>query len=96
MVAAFPVYSYQWRRDSATAVLSYDSARALATGAGVALERDPASMTLHAQAGLWNLWVSDATLLDSLVQDARTVGVTKIALWRMGLEDPAVWTRVIR
>jgi spore germination protein YaaH len=96
LVAAFPAYGYEWRSDSATAVLSYDDARQHAADAQASLERDPVSMTLHTQATGWTIWVSDAVLLDSLVQDARISGVTKFALWRLGLEDPAVWTRVIQ
>ena len=95
LVAAFPTYSYQWQTDSATAVLSYYDARQRAANAHVGLERDPASITLHTQAPGWTIWVSDAVLLDSLVRDARISGVTKFALWRLGLEDPAVWTGVI-
>jgi spore germination protein YaaH len=96
LVVAFPTYGYQWRPDSATAVLSYDDARQRATGAQVGLERDPTSIMLHTQAAGWTIWVSDAVLLDSLVRDARISGVAKFALWRLGLEDPAVWTHVIR
>ena len=90
LVAAFPTYGYQWRQDSATAVLSYDDASRLAPG----LVRDTASMTLHAEGARWTIWASDAILLDSLVREARRAGVTRIALWRLGLEDPALWTRL--
>ena len=95
VVAAFPAYGYQWRSDSATAVLSYSDAVRLSASAHVPLERDPASMTLHAQAAGWTVWTSDAVLLERLVQDARRDGVTRFAIWRLGLEDAAVWTRVI-
>lgn len=93
LVAAYPVYGYQWRSDSATAVISYDDARRLATSAHVPLVREPSSNTLHADADQWHLWTSDAVLLDTLTQDAHALGVTKIALWRLGLEDPAIWTQ---
>jgi spore germination protein YaaH len=96
LVAALPTYGYQWRPDSATAVLSYDDARQRAADAHVEMQRDPASLTLHAQADGWTIWVSDATLLDSLMRDARISGVSKFALWRMGLEDAAVWTQIRR
>lgn len=101
LVAAFPTYGYQWRSDSATAVLSFADAEQLASAAHVPLTRDPASSTLHAESPpsegpSWNVWVSDATLLDTLVSGARTLGVTKFALWRLGLEDPRVWTTIKR
>ena len=96
LVAAFPAYGYQWRPDSATAVLSYADAQQRAARANVPLERDSASATLHAKTAQWELWSSDAVLLDTLIQQARDHGITRIALWRLGLEDPAIWTRVIR
>jgi spore germination protein YaaH len=93
LVAAYPLYGYQWRSDSATAVISYDDAKRLTTN--VPLTREPSSTTLHADTDTWHLWVSDATLLDTLVNDAKTAGITKFALWRLGLEDPAIWTTVV-
>jgi spore germination protein YaaH len=35
--------------------------------------------------------VSDAALIDALVQIVRDRGVHTVALWRLGQEDPAVW-----
>ena len=95
LVAAYPVYGYQWRSDSATAVLSFNDAHRITAAGGVPLIRDPGSVTLHADTDTWHIWASDATQLDTLVRDARTLGITKIALWRLGLEDPAVWTSVV-
>ena len=96
VVAAFPIYGYQWRADSATAVVSFAQSEQLAQDAHVPLQRDPSSNTLHATANGWSIWVSDAVLLDSLVRGARRAGITKIALWRLGLEDPRIWTDVVR
>jgi spore germination protein YaaH len=96
VVAAFPIYGYRWRSDSATAIVSFPEAEAVAREAHVALQRDPASSTLHAESDGWSVWVSDATLLDSLVRGARRTGITKFALWRLGLEDPRIWTDVVR
>ena len=92
IVAAYPVYGYQWRSDSATAILSYADAEQLARSAHAPLVRDPSSATLHVEGPTWSAWVSDAVLLDSLVSGARRAGVTRFALWRLGLEDPRAWT----
>lgn len=96
LIAALPVYGYQWRSDTATAVVSFTDAVHLAQDAHVPLVRDPTSATLHAETPRWSIWVSDATLVDTLVHGARVLGVTKFALWRLGLEDPSVWTTVVR
>lgn len=94
VVAALPLYGYQWRADAPTAIISYDDARRLAAEAGVALDRDPATSTLHAmRAGPdgWELWVSDAVLIDALQREVASLGVRRVAFWRLGLEDPAIW-----
>jgi spore germination protein YaaH len=95
IVAAFPTYGYKWQSDSATSVISLGDAERLARDANVPLQRDPASSTLHAESAGWSVWVSDAVLVDSLVRSARRTGITKFALWRLGLEDPKLWTDVV-
>ena len=99
VVAGFPTYGYQWRTgvDSAAATVGFLEARALAAQGRTRLAPDPGSGTLRAiSPDGWELWIADASLLDSLVGIARARRVSRIALWRLGLEDPAVWTRVVR
>ena len=92
IVAAFPLYGYRWRRSAPAEVISYDDARRLTTMTNIPLTRDHASTTLHAVSPEgWEIWVSDRVLLEALVREARELGVTTFALWRLGLEDPAVW-----
>ena len=92
IVAAFPLYGYRWRKRAETEVISYDDARRLTTMTNTPLTRDHASATLHAVSPEgWELWVSDRVLLETLVRAARQLGVTTFALWRLGLEDQAVW-----
>jgi spore germination protein YaaH len=98
VIAGFPLYGYRWRigSDSAAATVGFGEARAMASSDHQALARDSASATLHASAGGSETWVADAVLLDSLVRIARTDGVTRVALWRLGLEDPAIWSAIAR
>lgn len=98
VIAGFPLYGYQWRvgTDSAAATVGFDDARAIASSHQVTLSRDTASSTLHARLDGSETWVADAVLLDSLVRIARDRGVTRVALWRLGLEDRAVWRRLAR
>jgi spore germination protein YaaH len=92
IVAAFPLYGYRWRKSAETEVISFDDARRLTTMTNTALVRDHSSETLHATSPEgWELWVSDRGLLEKLVHDARQLGVRSFALWRLGLEDQAVW-----
>jgi spore germination protein YaaH len=97
IVAAFPLYGYRWRKAAETEVISFDDARRLTTMTNTPLVRDHSSETLHASSAEgWELWVSDRGLLDRLVHDARQLGVRTFALWRLGLEDPAVWDSIAR
>jgi peptidoglycan-N-acetylglucosamine deacetylase len=92
IVAALPFYGNQWRTTHAATPCSFDDARRAAAQASVELIRDPASQSLHAiQPGDWEVWQSDAELLRALRAEVTSLGVTKIALWRLGLEDPGVW-----
>jgi spore germination protein YaaH len=97
IIAALPVYGYQWRTTQPATPVSFDDARRAAVQASVELVRDPASQSLHAiQPGDWELWQSDAQLLRALRAEVLSLGVTKIALWRLGLEDPGVWSVLAR
>ena len=92
IVAAFPLYGYRWRKSAETEVVSFDDARRLTTMTNISLQRDHASTTLHATSPEgWELWVSDRVLLETLVREAKELGVRTFALWRLGLEDQAVW-----
>lgn len=96
LIAALPLYGYLWRGTQAAEPLSFADARRAAAAANIDLARDPSSRSLHAiQRNVWELWMTDAEQLRTLVDQVTDVGVYRIALWRLGQEDPAVW-RVIR
>ena len=96
LVAALPLYGYRWRPNAFAETISFDDAVRFAAEAGTSLVRDPATATLHAArtgADGWELWVSDSELLAILEYEVRTLGVSRIAYWRLGLEDRAMWPR---
>lgn len=95
IVAALPLYGYLWRGDNPAEPLSFADAQRSAAQANVEIARDPVSRSLHAiQPGSWELWSSDAELLGALRDEVAALGVTRIALWRLGQEDPGVWPLV--
>jgi peptidoglycan-N-acetylglucosamine deacetylase len=99
MVAGLPLYGYLWRPNVAATTISYDDARRITTEAGISLDRDPATSMLHAVRTVgdqWELWVGDAVLLDALQREVAALNVARVAYWRLGLEDSAVWTTVVR
>lgn len=92
LVAALPLYGYLWRANQPGQPISFNDGRQAAAQANVDLVRDAASGSLHAvRPNDWELWMSDAELLRTLVGEVTALGVRRIALWRLGLEDPAVW-----
>ena len=91
LVAGLPLYGYRWGSDSTGVTVGWADVQRDAARAGVSLSREPATYTLRARAQGWEAWIADAALLDTLVADMERIGVRRIALWRLGTEDPAVW-----
>jgi spore germination protein YaaH len=96
-VAALPVYGNVWRPSGAPEIIGFADARRLAAEANVAIERDPANGSLHAvRPGAGEVLLPDSAVLRDLVSDVRSLGVQRVALWRLGYEDAAVWSSVRR
>ena len=92
IVAALPLYGYRWPNGRPAVAVSFDDARRDAASAGTSLRRDEATQTLRAsRSDEWELWVSDAGLLSALLRETDALGVRRIALWRLGQEDPSVF-----
>ncbi len=97
IVAALPLYGYRWPTTGPAAALTFAAAQRDAAAAGVQLRRDSATSTLRATSpGAWDLWISDAGLVSALMREVRAEGVNTIALWRLGQEDPSVWSVIER
>ncbi|HEY2376838.1 MAG TPA: hypothetical protein VGH98_12745 [Gemmatimonadaceae bacterium] len=93
VVAALPLYGYRWPATGHAAAVTFADAQRDAATANVQLQRDAATATLHATSpGAWDMWVSDAGLITALIREVQAQGVETIALWRLGQEDPAVWS----
>jgi spore germination protein YaaH len=97
LIAALPLYGYLWRGSQAGEPLSYADARRISSDANIDLSRDPSSSSLHAvQPNVWELWMTDAEQLRVLVNQVTDLGVGRIALWRLGQVDPALWRAILR
>ncbi|MGQ0714129.1 MAG: glycosyl hydrolase family 18 protein [Gemmatimonadaceae bacterium] len=97
VIAALPFYGYHWREGTAGVGVSYDAGMFTAERAGIVMRRDSASQAMRGTStdGATSIWLTDAALLERLVRDVERLGVPRIAFWRLGQEDPAVWSRVI-
>ena len=94
VVAALPTYGYRWpvKRGTPAQSVSFAEAKQAAEQARVPLARDSRTRTLRAlKPGEWEIWMTDAELLSTLARQAADAGVHRIALWRVGQEDPATW-----
>jgi spore germination protein YaaH len=97
IVAGLPLYGYQWRVGEPTLAVGYREVLRITAESGVPLLRDAETLNLRARLpGTWEIWVTDAELLRSLVRMSEELGVHKFALWRLGQEDPAIWRNVVR
>jgi spore germination protein YaaH len=97
LVAGLPTYGYLWKQPAPATVLSYADAQQRAARLGTPLARDSTSATLrmlHPDSG--EAWVADAELTRKLVAASESLGVRRFALWRLGLEDGAIWTAAFR
>lgn len=95
VVAALPTYGYRWRTDQPTDVVGWADVQQLAQTAGRTPQRDTASGALRLQlAPDDEAWLADAPLVAAMAADAKALGVRRLALWRLGLEDPAIWPAV--
>lgn len=93
VVAALPTYGYHWRPSLPTDVIGWADAQRLARETGQSLVRDSASGALRLRLGeRGEAWLADGPLAAGMTADARALGVRTVALWRLGLEDPALWT----
>jgi len=92
LVAALPLYGYQWPAKGAASTVGFEEAQAAATAAGTSLTRDSASGSLRASLATGGeIWVTDRDLLRRLLQTVERAGVRRVALWHLGQEDPGVW-----
>ena len=92
IVAALPLYGYRWPPNGPATAITFAEAQRNIVSANLPLVRDTVTQTLHAaNPGAWELWVSDSGLIAALIREVTAQGVDRIALWRLGQEDPAVW-----
>jgi spore germination protein YaaH len=92
LVVGLPVYGYLWKAPAPATVLSFSDAQREVASLGLTLDRDSASASLHyARPDSAQGWVADAELLRMLMREGQDAGVHRFALWRLGLEDPAIW-----
>ena len=96
LIVGLPTYGYHWRRGQPTQSLSFREAQQVVVGARSPFRRDRATQTLRVSpAEGAEIWMTDAVLLQALVEASKAKGVHRFALWRLGQEDPAIWGTLV-
>jgi spore germination protein YaaH len=96
VIAGLPLYGYYWAKGKPGVGVSYATGVRNAERDGIRLSRDAASRTMRGAGGTAAIWLTDATLLSELIGEAEKSGVRRFAFWRIGQEDPAVWSKLAR
>ncbi|RDE06751.1 polysaccharide deacetylase family protein [Sphingomonas aracearum] len=96
LVVAFGSYGYDWHGGQVDA-LTLEEAWLAATDSGATPVFDPASGNSHfsyADEGgtRHDVWMLDAGSAWNQLRAAAALGTPRVALWRLGSEDPGVWS----
>jgi spore germination protein YaaH len=93
---AIASYAYDWPAKGPAAILSIKDAEALASANDAKPTRDPTSGGIHfsyvASGVVHNVWMSDASVVQHQLAVIRSLKTAGTALWRLGTEDPAIWS----
>jgi len=93
---AVGTYGYDWPIGKPATVTGVAAAQGLAAAKGVAIAHDPASgnaVFRYVDKGQKHtVWMTDAHTWSYELAAARAAGLKGLAIWRLGLEDPAIWT----
>lgn len=91
-----PVYGYDWPETGGIPrTLSYNQAVALAERTGAAIRYDPTAQEAtfqYVENSIRHIvWFEEARSFAAKLSLARSLSLPGIGVWRLGLEDPAVW-----
>lgn len=92
-VVALASYGYDWPQGQKAEVVAADAARGLAakTGQTIASQPEP-HFGYQAASAAHQVWFQDGQAFARQRAMVEASGARGVALWRMGLEDPALWT----
>ncbi len=97
LVVAFASYAYDWHGKGVTDALSVEEAWANALESGVKPLFDPVSGNSrfdYDESGAHHqVWIADAATAHNQIAALGRMGVRSLALWRLGSEDPSLWTQ---
>jgi cellulose synthase/poly-beta-1,6-N-acetylglucosamine synthase-like glycosyltransferase/peptidoglycan/xylan/chitin deacetylase (PgdA/CDA1 family)/spore germination protein YaaH len=96
IVVALGSYAYDWQRGGDASPHSVEDAWLTAHESGVLPIYDRASGNsyfAYSEGGIrHDIWLLDASSMRAQVAVLRQLGLNAVALWRLGTEDPSIWT----
>ncbi|HEX3366623.1 glycosyl hydrolase family 18 protein [Phenylobacterium sp.] len=97
-IVAVGAYGYDWPQGGVAAVVSVAQAQALGRASHAAVTRNAPDGNPHfsyvtADGRAHQVWWLDAAALRSQIGRALARHVRGVAIWRLGLEDPALWAK---
>ncbi len=96
VVVALGSYAYDWERGGDTIAHSVEDVWLAARESGVTPRFDRSSGNssfAYLEAGKrHDIWLLDAAAMHGQLMALRSLGLTSVALWRLGTEDPSIWT----
>jgi cellulose synthase/poly-beta-1,6-N-acetylglucosamine synthase-like glycosyltransferase/peptidoglycan/xylan/chitin deacetylase (PgdA/CDA1 family)/spore germination protein YaaH len=96
MILALGNFGYDWPRGQAGQPCSFEQGLSLAHAFKAEVHYDPASLnpffTYAGQGGPHDVWLLDAVTAFNQSSQALAVHPRGLALWRLGGEDPSLWT----
>ncbi|WP_347270860.1 glycosyltransferase [Rhizorhabdus histidinilytica] len=96
VVVALGSYAYDWEKGGDTVAHSVEDVWLAAHDSGVVPRFDPASGNssfAYLEGGVrHDIWLLDAAAMHGQIATLRTLGLNQVALWRLGTEDPSIWT----
>jgi cellulose synthase/poly-beta-1,6-N-acetylglucosamine synthase-like glycosyltransferase/peptidoglycan/xylan/chitin deacetylase (PgdA/CDA1 family)/spore germination protein YaaH len=96
VVVALGSYAYDWEKGGDTIAHSVEDVWLAAKESGVVPRFDPASGNSsfsYLEGGVrHDIWLLDAAAMHGQIAALRSLGLNQVGLWRLGTEDPSIWT----
>jgi cellulose synthase/poly-beta-1,6-N-acetylglucosamine synthase-like glycosyltransferase/peptidoglycan/xylan/chitin deacetylase (PgdA/CDA1 family)/spore germination protein YaaH len=96
VVVALGSYAYDWQKGGDTIAHSVEDVWLTAHDSGVSPIFDRASANsrfAYSEGGVrHDIWLLDAAAMRAQVTALKAMGLNAVGLWRLGTEDPSIWT----
>ena len=96
LVVALGSYAYDWEKGGDTIAHSVEDGWLTAKESGTAPRFDRSSGNssfAYTEGGVrHDIWLLDAAAMHGELRTLRAMGLNAVALWRLGTEDPSIWT----